>query len=96
MAKNKEVRKVAIIGTGVIGASWAALYLAHGLDVVATDIARATARLRNSNANATLCFWSCCPRARKVKRLRKWPQPSAAGFSLETNEIQRASWLRHA
>jgi carnitine 3-dehydrogenase len=28
---------VAVVGTGVIGASWAALFLSHGLDVVATD-----------------------------------------------------------
>jgi 3-hydroxyacyl-CoA dehydrogenase len=31
------IRTVAIVGTGVIGASWAALFLSHGLDVVATD-----------------------------------------------------------
>src|SRR5258708_17769080 len=37
MAKSREVRNVAIVGTGVIGASWAALYLARGLNVVATD-----------------------------------------------------------
>src|SRR5258708_40054625 len=37
MAKSSEVRNVAIVGTGVIGASWAALYLARGLNVVATD-----------------------------------------------------------
>lgn len=37
MAKRKEIRNVAIVGTGVIGASWAALYLARGLNVVATD-----------------------------------------------------------
>jgi len=36
---DKPIRRVAIIGTGVIGASWAALFLAKGLDVVATDIA---------------------------------------------------------
>lgn len=30
-------RTVAVVGTGVIGASWAACFLAHGLDVVATD-----------------------------------------------------------
>jgi len=36
---NKPIQRVAIIGTGVIGASWAALFLAKGLDVVATDIA---------------------------------------------------------
>jgi carnitine 3-dehydrogenase len=32
-----EIKTVAVVGTGVIGASWAALFLAHGLDVVATD-----------------------------------------------------------
>lgn len=32
-----QIRKVAIVGTGLIGASWAAQYLASGLDVVATD-----------------------------------------------------------
>jgi 3-hydroxyacyl-CoA dehydrogenase len=31
------VRHVAVVGTGVIGASWAAHFLARGLDVVATD-----------------------------------------------------------
>jgi carnitine 3-dehydrogenase len=31
------VRRVAVVGTGVIGASWTAHFLAHGLDVVATD-----------------------------------------------------------
>jgi 3-hydroxyacyl-CoA dehydrogenase len=39
MAGNKKISTVAIIGTGVIGASWAAFFLAKGLDVVATDIA---------------------------------------------------------
>jgi carnitine 3-dehydrogenase len=32
-----DIRRVAVISTGVIGASWAALFLAHGLDVTATD-----------------------------------------------------------
>ncbi|MET3905710.1 3-hydroxyacyl-CoA dehydrogenase [Bradyrhizobium sp. S3.3.6] len=39
MSQNKPIRRVAIIGTGVIGASWATLFLANGLDVVATDVA---------------------------------------------------------
>src|ERR1700756_2267587 len=39
MSQNKPISNVAIIGTGVIGASWAALFLAKGLDVVATDVA---------------------------------------------------------
>jgi 3-hydroxyacyl-CoA dehydrogenase len=43
---KKPIRRVAIIGTGVIGASWAALFLAKGLEVTATDVA--------PNAEATL------------------------------------------
>lgn len=36
--KNKSiVRRVGVVGTGLIGSSWASLFLAHGLDVVATD-----------------------------------------------------------
>lgn len=31
------VRRIAVVSTGVIGASWAAYFLARGLDVVATD-----------------------------------------------------------
>src|SRR6201997_5509014 len=45
--KAREIKNVAIVGTGVIGASWAALYLARGLNVVATDPApNAEANLR--------------------------------------------------
>jgi 3-hydroxyacyl-CoA dehydrogenase len=39
MPTTKPIRRVAIIGTGVIGASWSALFLAKGLEVVATDVA---------------------------------------------------------
>jgi len=39
MSTNEPISRVAIIGTGVIGASWAALFLAKGLKVVATDVA---------------------------------------------------------
>jgi 3-hydroxyacyl-CoA dehydrogenase len=46
MSTTKPIGRVAIIGTGVIGASWTALFLAKGLEVVATDIA--------PNAEATL------------------------------------------
>jgi 3-hydroxyacyl-CoA dehydrogenase len=46
VSTTKPIRRVAIIGTGVIGASWTALFLAKGLDVVATDVA--------PNAEATL------------------------------------------
>jgi 3-hydroxyacyl-CoA dehydrogenase len=34
-----QIKRVAVIGTGVIGASWTALFLAKGLNVVATDVA---------------------------------------------------------
>jgi len=37
MSYNKPIRRVAIVGTGVIGASWAAQYLARRFDVIATD-----------------------------------------------------------
>jgi 3-hydroxyacyl-CoA dehydrogenase len=39
MSTTKPIRRVAIIGTGVIGASWTSLFLAKGLEVVATDVA---------------------------------------------------------
>ena len=35
--QNTEINRVTIVGTGLIGGSWAACFLAHGLDVVATD-----------------------------------------------------------
>src|SRR5258708_34322064 len=37
MSVTKPVRRVGIGGTRGIGASWAALYLAHGFNVVASD-----------------------------------------------------------
>lgn len=47
MALDKPVRRIAIVGTGVIGASWAAEFLAKGFDVIATDPApNAEANLR--------------------------------------------------
>jgi 3-hydroxyacyl-CoA dehydrogenase len=46
MTNTKPIRRIAIVGTGVIGASWTALFLAKGLQVVATDPA--------PNAEATL------------------------------------------
>src|SRR5881227_1502633 len=47
MTDTKPIRRIAIIGTGVIGASWTALFLAKGLQVVATDVApNAEAALR--------------------------------------------------
>ena len=53
MSNSKPIRRIAIVGTGVIGASWAALFLAKGLEVVATDPApHAETRLREFVASA--------------------------------------------
>jgi 3-hydroxyacyl-CoA dehydrogenase len=47
MSSNKPIRRIAIVGAGVIGASWAAEYLARGFDIIATDPApNAEANLR--------------------------------------------------
>ena len=47
MPASKQPRRIAIVGTGVIGASWAAYYLAQGFDVTATDPApNAESKLR--------------------------------------------------
>jgi 3-hydroxyacyl-CoA dehydrogenase len=47
MAFNKPIRRIAIVGTGVIGASWSAEFLAKGFDVIATGPApNAEAELR--------------------------------------------------
>ena len=37
MSLHKPVRRIAVVGTGAVGASWTSLYLARGFDVVATD-----------------------------------------------------------
>lgn len=47
MSSSRPIHRIAIVGAGVIGASWAAYYLARGFDVVATDPApNAEANLR--------------------------------------------------
>jgi hypothetical protein len=35
---DNSISRIASIGTGTIGASWAAHYLARGLDLVATEL----------------------------------------------------------
>jgi 3-hydroxyacyl-CoA dehydrogenase len=37
MSTQRNVRRVTVVGTGTIGASWATYYLAKGFDVTATD-----------------------------------------------------------
>ena len=53
MSNSRPIRRVAIIGTGVIGASWTALFLANGVEVTATDVApNAEAALKRFVENA--------------------------------------------
>jgi len=53
VATNAEVKNITIVGTGVIGASWAAYYLSRGFDLIATDPApNAEANLRKYVAEA--------------------------------------------
>src|SRR5271156_5438765 len=66
MSVDKPVRRIAIVGTGVIGGSWAAQYLARGFDVVATDPApNAEAELRKyvDTAWAALSVIGLSPKA---------------------------------
>src|SRR6478736_8543908 len=37
MNSQSEIKQVAVVGTGLIGSSWTALFLARGLSVSATD-----------------------------------------------------------
>jgi len=46
MSNDKPIRRIAIIGTGVIGASWTALFLAKGLGSRRDPMLRRTPRLR--------------------------------------------------
>ena len=43
-----QIQRVAVIGAGTIGASWAACFLANGLDVIAVDPVRDEADLRRA------------------------------------------------
>jgi 3-hydroxyacyl-CoA dehydrogenase len=54
----QEIKTVTVVGTGIIGTSWTCLCLAHGLDVVATDIRKdAGAALESAVAR----LWSSLP-----------------------------------
>ena len=49
MSFNKPISRIAIVGTGLIGSSWAAQYLARGFDVIATNPdSKAESKLRKN------------------------------------------------
>ena len=79
MSLNKPVRRIAIVGTGVIGASWAAEFLAHGFDVVATDPAP------NAEQNLRKYIDAAWP-ALTAKGLEKNASRERLTFSLDLKE----------
>jgi len=80
MTEPKPVRRITVVGTGVIGASWTALFLAKGLQVVATDPApNAEASLRKFVENA----WPA------LKRLGISPRASQANLKF-TPDLSQA------
>jgi 3-hydroxyacyl-CoA dehydrogenase len=79
MTDTKPIRRITVIGTGVIGASWSALFLAKGLQVVATDIApNAEAALRRFVATA----WEA------LERLGLCPGASQSNLKFTANLTQ--------
>ncbi|WP_353475787.1 3-hydroxyacyl-CoA dehydrogenase NAD-binding domain-containing protein (plasmid) [Salipiger sp. H15] len=89
----EKIETVTVVGTGIIGASWTCLFLAHGLDVVATDIREgAEGELRDAVARV----WPTLPDAvrgtGKRGSLRFEPELEAAcagtGF-VQENAIER-------
>jgi 3-hydroxyacyl-CoA dehydrogenase len=76
MTATNPIRRIAIVGTGVIGASWAALFLAKGLEVVATDPAPgAEAKLREFVSKA----WPA------LERLGLSPRASQSNLTFTAN-----------
>ena len=86
MARIKPISQVAIIGTGVIGASWAALFLAKGLDVVATDISP------NAEASLTRFIDAAWP---ALERLGLAPDasPLRLAFTADLSEAVKGAHL---
>lgn len=80
MALDKPVQRIAIVGTGVIGASWAAEFLARGIDVIATDPAP------NAEANLRKYIDSAWP---ALTAMGLWPKASRERLSF-TLDMRKA------
>lgn len=88
MSSNQLVHRIAIVGTGVIGASWAAYYLSRGLEVVATDPGpQAEANLRKYVDDA----WPLLTQA----GLSPGASRDRLTFSLDMNRaLAKADWVQ--
>ena len=81
-----DIRRVAVVGTGVIGAGWATRFLARGLEVVASDPAPgAEERLRASVARN----WPAVLKA----GLTIDPEPPEFGFSADLAAASAAPYV---
>jgi 3-hydroxyacyl-CoA dehydrogenase len=88
VSKNGEIQDIAIVGTGVIGASWAAEFLAHGFDVVATDPAP------NAEQNLRKYIDTAWPTL-TAKGLAKKASRERLTFSLDLKEaVSRADFVQ--
>jgi 3-hydroxyacyl-CoA dehydrogenase len=79
--QQRDIRRVAVIGTGTIGASWAAYFLARGLEVTASDPApQAETTLRRfvDDAWPVLARLAPIPAAPPHQALTFCPDPETA------------------
>jgi 3-hydroxyacyl-CoA dehydrogenase len=91
MSADKPIHRLAIIGTGVIGASWAALFLVHGLEVIATDPApNAEDNLRESIENAwpALEQLGLSSGASRKPTLRNWMNANRPAWRTQTDLLR--------
>ena len=58
----REIRTVAVVSTGTIGAGWATHFLAKGYDVVATDPAESASALRPARLRTGCALFRVSPR----------------------------------
>ena len=83
---HPAIRRVAIVGAGTIGASWAALFLAHGLEVVVSDPAPDAEPLtRERCAPPGRCWpswvaWPPAPIPTRCARARPGGRPEGRGL----------------
>jgi 3-hydroxyacyl-CoA dehydrogenase len=82
MTNTKPIHRVAIVGAGVIGASWSALYLAKGLEVIASDPAP------NAEANLRKFVDAAWP---ALERLGLAPKASKANLTFTANLAEAAA-----